>query len=88
LDQTPQLGICFWSAFVFGTGSNAPEQPEASRMPGDNGISFDDDQNVAPCGPEPTEQNPKYSILDSQARTRMFSLEYAQLLMQGKDLDA
>jgi len=70
----------FWSALVFGTGSNAPEQPKASPMPCDNGFWFDNDQDVAPCGQEPAEQNPKYSILDSQARTRMSSLEYAQLL--------
>jgi hypothetical protein len=80
LDQTPQLGICFWSAFVIGTGSKAPEQTKASAMPGDNGFWFDDDQDVAPSRPKPAEQNPKYSILHSQARARMFSLEYAQLL--------
>ena len=34
------------------------------------------------------EQNPKYSILELQPRTRNFSFEYAQLLMQGKDLEA
>ena len=57
-------------------------------MPGDNGFWLDDDQDVSPCRPEPAEQNPKYSILESQARTRMFSLEYAQLLTEGKDLQA
>jgi hypothetical protein len=34
------------------------------------------------------EQNPKYSILDSQSMARTFSLEYAQLLPEGKDLEA
>jgi hypothetical protein len=57
-------------------------------MPGDNSSWLADDQDVAPRGLEAAEQNPKYSILDSQARTRMLSLEYAQLLKQGKDLDA
>jgi hypothetical protein len=33
------------------------------------------------------EQNPKYSILELQPRTRNFSFEYAQLLTQGKDLE-
>ena len=57
-------------------------------MPGDNGFRFDDDQDVAPCRPEAAEQDPKYSILDSQPRVRLFSLEYAQLLTQSKDLEA
>src|SRR4029450_118261 len=30
----------------------------------------------------------QYSILDSQPRVRLFSLEYAQLLTEGKDLEA
>jgi hypothetical protein len=34
------------------------------------------------------EQNPKYSILDSQPSARLFSLEYAQLLTEGKNLKA
>ena len=42
----------------------------------------------APCRPEAAEQDPKYSILDSQPRVRLFSLEYAQLLTEGKDLEA
>ena len=57
-------------------------------MPCDNGFRFDNDQDVAPCRPEAAEQDPKYSILDSQSRVRLFSLEYAQLLTEGKDLEA
>ena len=56
-------------------------------MPGNHGFWLDDDQDVAPRRPKTAEQNPKYSILDSQPRARMFSLEYAQLLTQGKDLE-
>ena len=57
-------------------------------MPGDNGFRFDNDQHVAPCRPKPAQQNPEHPILRSQSRARMFSLEYAQLLAQGKDLEA
>jgi hypothetical protein len=57
-------------------------------MPGYNGFRFDDNQRVAPCGPITAEKNPEYSIPDSQLRTRMFSLEYAQLLTEGNDLQA
>ena len=56
-------------------------------MPGDNGFRFDDNQDVSPCRPKTAEQNPKYPILDSEPRARMFSLEYAQLLTEGKDLE-
>jgi hypothetical protein len=57
-------------------------------MPGDNGFWFDDDQDVAPSRPKTAEQNPKYSILDSQLRMRNFSLKYSHLLTEGKDLEA
>ena len=59
-------------------------QPDARRQQ----FRFDDDQDVAPCRPDAAEQDPKYSILDSQSRVRLFSLEYAQLLTEGKDLKA
>ena len=57
-------------------------------MPGDNGFRFYNDQDGAPCRPKAAEQDPKYSILDSQPRVKLFSLEYAQLLTEGKDLKA
>ena len=41
-----------------------------------------------PRRPKTAEQNPKYSILDSEPRARLFSFEYAQLLTEGKDLEA
>ena len=56
-------------------------------MPGDNGFWLNDDQDKAPCRPKTAEQNPKYSILGSQSRARNFSLQYAQLLTEGKDLE-
>jgi hypothetical protein len=55
-------------------------------MPGDNGLWFSDDRDVAPCRAKPAEKNPKYPILDSQPRARIFSLEYVQLLTE--DLEA
>ena len=57
-------------------------------MPSGNGFRFDDDQDIAPCGPKTAEQNPEYSVFHSKPRARMFSLEYAQLLTEGKDLQA
>ena len=57
-------------------------------MPGDNGLWFDDDQDVVPCRPEPTEKYPKQPILDAQPRARTLSLQYAELLAKGQDLKA
>ena len=42
--------------------------------------------DVVPCRPKAAKQNPKYSILGSQPRLRVFSPEYRQLLTEGKDL--
>ena len=57
-------------------------------MPSGNGFRFDDDQDIAPVGPETAEQNPEYSVFHSKPRARLFSLEYAQLLPAGNDLQA
>ena len=57
-------------------------------MPADNGFRFDDDQDVAPRRPKSAEQNPEYPIPGSEPGVRTFSLEYAQLLTEGKDLEA
>jgi hypothetical protein len=56
-------------------------------VPSDHRFWLDDDQHVAPSRPKAAEKNPKYSILDPQPRMRIFSLEYAQLLTQGKDFN-
>jgi hypothetical protein len=49
-------------------------------MPADNRFWLDNDQDISSCRAKSTEQNPKYSLLDSQPRARMFSFEHAQLL--------
>jgi len=80
LDESSKLGIDLWPAEALWARLQAPEQPKASPMPGDNRFWFDNDQDVAPCSPKPAQQNPNYPILHSQPRARLFSLEYAQLL--------
>ena len=85
-DESSNLGIELWPARGLWLRPEAPEQTKASAMPGDHGFWFDDNQDVAPCRPKAAEQSPKYSILDSQPRVRLFSLEYTQLLTEGKNL--
>jgi hypothetical protein len=57
-------------------------------MPDDNGFWSDNDQDITPCRPKTAEQNPKSPILVLKPRMRLFSFEYAQLLTEGKDLEA
>jgi hypothetical protein len=87
-DESSNLGIDYRPASALWSRSKTPEQTKASPMPGGNGFRFDDDQDIAPCGPKTAEQNPEYSVFHSKPRARMFSLEYAQLLTEGKDLQA
>ena len=82
-DQTAQVKVNKDDQVIENFSATAPDP-----TPGHNGFWFDDNQDVAPRRPKPAEQDPKYSILDSQARVRMFSLEDAQLLTEGKDLEA
>jgi len=70
-DESSNLAIDFWPAKGLRARAKAPEQPKASPMPGDHGFWFNDDQNTAPFWPKTAEQNPKYSILDSQPRARV-----------------
>ncbi len=57
-------------------------------MRGDNRFWLDNDQDVALCRPKAAEQDPKHSIQGSQPRASLFSLEHAQLLAEGEDLEA
>jgi hypothetical protein len=87
-DKSSNFGIDLWPAKAVWARSQAPEQAKAGAMPGDNGFRFDDNQYIPPSGPKTMEQNPKYPIPDSEPRARMFSLQYRQLLTEGKDLEA
>jgi hypothetical protein len=59
LDESSNLGIDLWPTKALWARAQAPEQPKASAMPGDNGFWLDDDQDVPPCRPKAPEQNPK-----------------------------
>ena len=87
-DECSNLGTDFRPAQALWPGPKTPKQTKASPLPRNNSFWFNDDQDVAPCRAKPTEQNPKDSILGSQLRSRNLSLHYAQLLTEGKDLEA
>jgi hypothetical protein len=59
MDESSNLGLDLWPAEAPWARSQAPEQPKANPMPGDNGIWLNDDQGIAPCRPKTAKQNPK-----------------------------
>ncbi len=87
-NENSSLGIDPWPAKPLGPRSKAPEQSKAGPMPRDNGLGFDDDQDVIPRRPEPAEKCPKQPILDAQPRARILSLEDAYVVAKGQDLKA
>ena len=87
-NENAKLGMDLGPAPPLGARSKAPEQSKTSPMPSDHGLGFDDDQDVVPGRPEPAERYPKQPILDAQPRARILSLQYAELLAKGQDLEA
>jgi hypothetical protein len=86
-DESSNLGIGLWPARgVFGFDRRRQNKRKPARCQATHGFWFDDNQDVAPCRPKAAEQSPEYSILDSQPRVRLFSLEYTQLLTESKNL--
>jgi hypothetical protein len=49
-----------------GPESSAPEEPESMTVPGDHRFRLDDDESVAPLGPDPTEQDPEDPIFTTK----------------------
>ena len=75
-DDRSNLGIDLWLATTPSLRAEAPEQTKASTMPSDQGFGFHKDEGLAPCRPKAAEQNPKYSIPDSQLRATLFPFKY------------
>ena len=87
-DQRPNFIIDDGPDKAFGPRLKAPRRTKAGRMPADYGLRLDNDWGMGPCRPKPAEAKPKPSIPHSQSRARISLLENAQLLAQGKDLNA
>ena len=54
-------------------------------MPTDHGVRLDNDEDIAPARPEPTECRPEESIQGVQHWARTFAFQDGDLLSQGKD---
>src|SRR5215469_480321 len=69
-------------------GTPSPISTEASAVPLDHGVWFDDDQHVFPLRTESAEQNPEDPVMHSQPGFWMFSFEDGDLLSKSQDLQS
>jgi hypothetical protein len=67
-------------------GLPSPIELEALPVPSDDGLRFDNDQDLPPLLPELRENHPEESILPTQLRPVNFPVEDGQLLTQGEIL--
>jgi hypothetical protein len=85
LDQTPEF-LCDPRSAAAGTRPPAPIKAEASAMPADNGLWFDNEEDIVPAGPEAAEDGPKETVSRIQRRPWPFAFEYGDLLAESEDL--
>jgi hypothetical protein len=67
-------------------GLPSPIELEALPVPSDDGLRFDNDQDLPPILPESRENHPEESIPPVQLRPVKFPVEDGQLLTQGEIL--
>src|SRR5262245_1081496 len=67
-------------------GLPSPIELETLPVPSDDGLRFDDDQDLPPIFPESRENHPEESIPPMQLRSMNFPVEDCKLLTQGKIL--
>ena len=65
----------------------APVEAETSPMPADDGLGFDDLEDIHPAGPEARQGSPEEPVEGVQWRPRSLALENSQLLPQGEDFE-
>src|SRR6202011_3449309 len=70
------------------SGSPAPVEAKAGSMPADYRLQFDDDQDVRPSRPHPSEGGPEHAVKAGQRRPRPFALEHRDLLAEREDLQS
>ena len=68
------------------TGSPPPVETKASTMPADDGLGFDNQEDIGPARPEAAESHPKQPVASLQWRPRSMAFEHGDLLAQSEDL--
>lgn len=56
-------------------------------MPADDGLGFDDLEDIHPAGPEARQGSPEEPVEGVQRRPRSLTLQNCQLLPQGEDFE-
>jgi hypothetical protein len=67
---------------------HSPVDSESGSMPAYDCFRLDNDQRVAPTLPESTKEHPEQAIRLVDAWSRVFALEYSELLAQDEDFQA
>jgi len=86
-DQLANLLGDRWATGFAAANLPSPEQSEAFPVPGNHGFRFDDDQRTSPIGPNFTYPNPEESISGYQFRPFDRTLQNAELVPQGQNLE-
>jgi len=70
------------------TALPGPEQPEASAMPGDHSLRFDEDERRSPSGPRAGQPDPEPTVRRREPHAaRPRSLQHLQLVLQRQYLE-
>ena len=69
-----------------GTRTPPPVEMKTGTVPANYGFWFDDDEDIAPAGPEAPKSRPEESVEGMQGWPGPFSFEDSDLLAQGEDL--
>src|SRR6516164_3052535 len=64
----------------------APIKPKTGAVPCDDGVRFDNEENIGPARPEAAEGGPKQPVASVQGRPRSLAFEHGDLLPQSEDL--
>ncbi len=65
----------------------APVQTKTGTVPADDGLGFDDLEDIHPAGPEARQGSPDEPVKGVQRRSRSLALQYCQLLPQREDFE-
>jgi hypothetical protein len=88
LDQRSGLRAYLRSTRIFPLRNPGPIDSEAFSLPTDNGVRFNQMQDLSPLGPDSRKHDPKHSVFPSKSRDPLPPFEHSQLLSQSQVLQS
>jgi hypothetical protein len=85
-DQNPDLSWVIFGLPPRGRDRRAPVQAKARPMPGDDGVWYDDSDDINPTRPEAPQSSPEQPVERVQPGSRSFSFQDGDLLPEGDNL--